>query len=139
MNWYKVELTEAQMMAGEFNRVQEEFQKWYLSLNAWKDTALFSRGREDGLSVTLYIYSQSPVHAEALCQMFPAEPCEPPEPNHHQAVPSRTSLVLRIGGVKLRNNIIEEISRDKKGQDEEVCCASKSIPEERGRANWKLI
>jgi hypothetical protein len=71
--------------------------------------------------------------------MFPAKLCEPPEPNHHQAVPARTSLVLRIGDVNLRNKIIEAISRDKKGQDEEVCCASKSILEERGRANWKLI
>ena len=125
MYWYKAELTEDQIMAGEFNRMQEEFQKWYMSVNAWRDTALFSRGREDDLSVTLYIYSTSPVHTEALCQMFPAEPCEPPEPNHHQAVPSRTSLVLRIGDVKLRNNIIEAISGDKKGQDEEVCCAVK--------------
>ena len=112
MNWYKLELTEDQITAGQFNRMQDEFQKWYLSLNAWRDTALFSRGREDDLSVTLYIYSKSPVHAEVLCQMFPAKPCEPPEPNHHQAVPSRTSLVLRIGDVNLRNNIIEAISRD---------------------------
>ncbi len=138
MNWYKVELTEDQVMAGEFNRLQEEFQKWYLSLDVW-DTALFSRGREDDLSVTLYIYSQSPVHAEALCQLFPAEPCEPPEPNHYQDVPSRTSLILRIGGVRLRNNIIAEISQERKGQDGEVRCASKRIPEERGRATWKLI
>ncbi len=137
MNWYKVELTEDQIMAGEFNRMQEEFQKWYLSLDAWKDTALFSRGCEDDLSVTLYIYSQSPVHAEAVCQLFPAEPCEPPEPNHDQGVPSRTSLVLRIGGVRLRNSIIAEISRQRK--DEKVGSASKHIPEERGRAAWKLI
>ena len=104
-----MELKEDQIMAGEFNRLPDEFQKWYASFNAWRDTALFSRGREDDLSVTLYIYSKSPVHAEALCQMFPAKPCEPPEPNHHQAVPSQTSLVLRIGDVNLRNKIIEEI------------------------------
>ena len=114
MNWYKVELTEDQIMAGQFDRLQNEFQKWYVSLNAWRDTALFSRGREDDRSVTLYIYSKSPVHAEALCQMFPAKPCEPPEPNHHQALPSRTSLVLRIGDVNLRNDVIEAILRDKR-------------------------
>jgi len=114
MNWYKVELTEDQIMAGQLDRLQDEFQKWYVSLNAWRDTALFSRGREDDRSLTLYIYSTLPVHAEALCHMFPARPCEPPEQNHHQAVPSRTSLVLRIGDVNLRNKIIEAISRDKK-------------------------
>ena len=118
MNWYKVELTEDQIRAGQLNRLQDEFQTWYVSLNAWKDTALFSRGGEDDLGVTLYICSKSPVHIEALCHMFPAKPCEPPEPNHHQAVPSRTSLVLRIGDVNLRNKIIEAISQDK-GQDKE--------------------
>jgi hypothetical protein len=116
MNWYKLELTEDQIKAGQLNRMQDEFQKWYVSLNAWRDTALFSRGREGDLSVTLYIYSKSPVHAEALCHMFPAEPCEPPEPNHHQAIPSRTSLVLRIGDVNLRNKTIEAISRDKSAE-----------------------
>jgi hypothetical protein len=114
MNWYKLELTEDQIIAGQLNRMQDEFQKWYSSLNAWRETALFTRGREDDLGVTLYIYSKSPVHAEAVCQMFPARPCEPPELNHHQPVPSRTSLVLRIGDVNLRNKIIEEISRDKR-------------------------
>ena len=49
MNWYKVELTEDQIMARHLNRMQDEFQKWYVSLNAWRDTALFSRGREDDL------------------------------------------------------------------------------------------
>ena len=114
MNWYKVELTEDQIMAGQFDRLQDEFQKWYVSLNAWRDTVLFSRGREDDRSVTLYIYSKSPVHADALSQMFPAKPCEPPEPNHHQALPSRTSLVLRIGDVNLRNDVVEAILRDKR-------------------------
>lgn len=123
MNWYKVELTEDQIRAGAFNRMQEEFQKWYVSLNAWRDTALFSRGRADDLSVTLYIYSTSSAHGEALCQMFPAKPCGPPEPNHHQAVPSRTSLVLRIGNVNLGNNIIEEISRDQRTRQEGLLCA----------------
>ena len=116
MNWYKVELTEDRIRAGHLNRLQDEFQKWYGSLNAWRDTALFSRGREDDLSMTLYIYSKSPVHAELLCQMFPTKPCEPPEPNHHQAVPARTSLVLRIGDVNLRNKIVEEMSRDKSAE-----------------------
>ena len=117
MNWYKVELTEDQTKTGQLHRMQDESQKWYASLNAWRETALFSRGHEDDLSVTLYIYSKSPVHAEALCQMFPAKPCEPPEPNHHQAIPSQTSLVLRIGDVNLGNKIVEEMSRDKEGQD----------------------
>jgi hypothetical protein len=123
MNWYKVELTEDQIRAGAFNRMQEAFQKWYGSVNAWRETALFSRGREDDLGVTLYIYSTSPVHAEALCHLFPAEPCAPPEPNHHQAVPSRTSLVLRIGNVNLGNNIMEEISRDQRTGQEGLLCA----------------
>ena len=122
MDWYKVELTEDQIRAGQLNHIQDEFQKWYVSLNAWRDTALFSCGREDDLSVTLYIYSTSPAHAEALCQMFPAKPCEPPGPNHHQAVPSRTSLVLRIGNVNLGNNIIEAISRDKRAGQEGLLC-----------------
>jgi hypothetical protein len=121
MNWYKVELTEDQIRAGAFNRMQEEFQKWYASANAWRETALFSCGREDGRGVTLYIYSTSPAHAEALCHLFPAKPCGPPVPNH--TVPSRTSLVLRIGNVNLGNNIIEEISRDQRTGQEGLLCA----------------
>ncbi len=123
MNWYEVELTEDQIRSGALSRMQEEFQKWYASVDAWRDTALFSRGREDGLGLTLYICSTSPVHAEAVCHLFPAGPCEPPEPNHHQAVPSRTSLVLRIGNVNLGNNIIEEISRDQRTRQEGLLCA----------------
>ena len=113
MNWYKLELTEDQIMAGQLNRIQDEFQKWYLSQKAWRDTALFSRGREDDLSMTLYIFTRSPVHAEVVCQLFPVNPCEPPEPNHHQAIRSRTSLVLRIGDVNLGNKTLEAISRAK--------------------------
>ena len=116
MNWYKLELTEDQITAGQLNRVQDDFQTWYLSQNAWRDTALFSRGRDDDLGMTLYIYTKSPVHADVLCQMFPARPCEPPEPNCHQASSSRGSLLLRIGDVNLGNKTIEAISRAK-GQD----------------------
>ncbi len=106
MNWYKFELTEDQLMGRRFSDMRDEFLKWYISLDAWKETALFSRRREDDLGVTLYVYSESPVHVEMLCRLFPAKPCEPPEPDHDHTIPSLTSLLrLLVGDCKTINAI----------------------------------
>ena len=98
MNWYKLELTEDQLTSGQFHTMRDEFLKWYKSLDTSKETALFSRRRENDLGGTLYVYSESPVHAEILCRMFPAKPCEPPEPDFDRTIPSLTSLLQLLMG-----------------------------------------
>jgi hypothetical protein len=98
MNWYKFEVTEDQLVSEQSGGMRDEFLKWYESLDTCKETALFSRTCESDPCGTLYVYSESPVHTEILCRMFPAKLCEPPEPDHDRTIPSLTSLLRLLVG-----------------------------------------
>jgi len=111
MNWYSFELTEGQVMAGEVSRLQDEFSKHFMSLDAWGETALFSRRHEHDYGETIYIYSESPAYAEIFCRVFPVTPCEPPKPDHDDIF-SRARIILLVGDANLRDRIIEAIPAD---------------------------
>ena len=111
MNWYSFKMTEDQVMAGEVRRLQDEFSKYFMSLDAWGETALFSHRHERDYGETIYIYSESPVHAEIFCRLFPAIPCESPKPDHDD-ICSRAQPILLVGDADLRDRIIEPIPTD---------------------------
>jgi hypothetical protein len=98
-------------MAGEVSRLQDEFSKHFMSLDAWGETALFSRRHEHDYGETIYIYSESPAYAEIFCRVFPVTPCEPPKPDHDDIF-SRARIILLVGDANLRDRIIEAIPAD---------------------------
>ena len=109
MNWYKIELNEDQTAIG---RIQDEFSKWFMSLNARRDVALFSRRHPKDYGETLYIYSKSAVHGGLFSRLFRAAPCEPPVPDRGRDIFIADRLTFLVGDANLRDKIIEEISRD---------------------------
>jgi len=112
MSWFRFDLTEEQIANGQLSTVENEFSKWFSSLNVGGEVALFCRRHPEDDGKTMYVYSGSPIYAELFLQWFSAAPCEPPAPDEDRETSSRTALILLVGDPYLCDRIMKEISQD---------------------------
>lgn len=80
MSWFEIQLTPAQVAAGEARRVQEHFETFYTQGGQPADMAMFSAALADQPDLThLYFSPATEEHAEAFLRIERAQPCRRPK------------------------------------------------------------
>ena len=79
MHWYKVSMTTEQVINGEHGKVQNDFEKLFISAGGPKDMVLFgSLLSPDGLDLFFSPHAYS--YAKDLIDSYGGVPCENPPP-----------------------------------------------------------
>ena len=100
MSWYRLELTDEEIRIGRLNKIQNDFMKMWLTLDANNDTALFHLRDANNNRDTLYIYSESKAHSEVFCRMFSAVSCDAPDFAELVPMVSGERLIERLSATR---------------------------------------
>jgi hypothetical protein len=78
MSWYCVQLTSAQVAAGDAQRIHKKFETLFHIARAPTDTAMLTDTLAVQDLITLYFYLPAADFAEAFIRSVNAKPCERP-------------------------------------------------------------
>jgi hypothetical protein len=78
MPWYEVRLTSAQAAAGEYGRIQDQFEQFFHLAHAPPDMAMFSHQEPGEDTLHLYFLLPGGDVSEAFVRVAGAKPCSRP-------------------------------------------------------------
>lgn len=97
MSWYRVQLTSAQVAAGDAERIHKKFEVVFHIARAPTDMAMLTDSYNEHGVINLYFYLPAADFAEAFIRLVDAKPCERPPPD----------VVLSVG----HNDVRERLRR----------------------------
>ena len=112
MSWYKVDVSEDQMMQGQVSQMQEQFGRFLLVPGLWRQAALYGQTHKDDYGETVYLYCTSPVHAPVIVRLLSMVPCDPPSAPPKIALHARRHLSLLVGDGGLDAEIKANLAED---------------------------
>jgi hypothetical protein len=81
MYWYRIQLSSAQVAAGDAQRIHKKFEKVFHTARAPTDMAMLTDTLAVQDLITLYFYLPAADFAEAFILSVNAKPCERPPPD----------------------------------------------------------
>jgi hypothetical protein len=97
VSWYRVQLTSAQVAAGDAERIHKKFETVFHIARAPTDMAMLTDSYNEHDVINLYFYLPAADFAEAFIRLVDAQSCERPPPD----------VVLSVG----HNDVRERLRR----------------------------